>query len=56
MKHLIAAACLLILASAAFADDAAPQSASVGGGVTHPWSSPYRTALTLPPVHALPHP
>lgn len=56
MKHSLIAAILLVLASSAFADDAAPKSTTIGGGVNNPWRSPYRTALALPPDHTLLHP
>ena len=56
MKHYFAAALLLLIALPAFADDATSKTTTVGGGVTNPWRPPYRTALTLPHDHTLPHP
>lgn len=53
MKLFIFTTCLLLLASAAWAEDASPKSATVGGGVTNPWRSPYRTALVEPSDHTL---
>jgi len=49
MKYCLAAILFLALVPAAFADDAAPKSTTVGGGVNNPWRDPFRTAATLPP-------
>jgi hypothetical protein len=56
MKPWIVATLLLVFASAAFAEEAAPKTSTVGGGVANPWRPPYRTALTLPADHTPLHP
>jgi hypothetical protein len=56
MRVWIVAASLLLLASGAVADDAAPKSTTVGGGVANPWRSPYRITFTITTDHTLLHP